>query len=230
MLVLCFLFGRLKQCFPIPTSKGKKQHSRKLPQVSINNRFNWRIFCWLRCHQLFFGCFGDMDSKIKRNWLRKCRKDWNLTQNTGWTLLNEATYGKMLDKFLSYPCWWIKKSKMAFCLQSNLTKCFCFILAADPSTLNVRNFTYNSLNLSTVRIKWEKPIFSESNVTKYDLKYKRRGNPERKKAFHFEIEEVRPEKVLHTWTDKSGKLPSMLSSQYFGKNFGKRLGNKQTGP
>ena len=142
----------------------------------------------------------------------------------------KATYGKMLDKFLSYPCWWIKKSKMAFGLQSNLTKCFCFILAADPSTLNVRNFTYNSLNLSTVRIKWEKPIFSESNVTKYDLKYKRRGNPDRKKAFHFEIEEVRPEKVLHTWTDKSGKLPSMLSSQYFGKNFGKRLGKKQTGP
>ena len=171
-----------------------------------------------------------MDTKIKRNWLRKCRKDWNLTQNTGWTLLNEATYGKMLDKFLSYPCWWIKKSKMAFGLQSNLTKCFCFILAADPSTLNVRNFTYNSLNLSTVRIKWEKPIFSESDVTKYDLKYKRRGNPDRKKAFHFEIDEVRPEKVLHTWTDKSGKLPSMLSSQYFGKNFGKRLGKKQTGP
>ena len=133
----------------------------------------------------------------------------------------KATYGKMLDKFLSYPCWWIKKSKMAFGLQSNLTKCFCFILAADPSTLNVRNFTYNSLNLSTVRIEWEKPIFSESNVTTYDLKYQRRGNPDRKKAFHFEIKEVRPEKVLHIWTDKSGKLPSMLSSQYFGRNFGK---------
>ena len=89
------------------------------------------------------------------------------------------------------------KSMMAFGLQSNLTKCFCFILAPDPSSLKVRNFTYNSLNLSTVRIEWEKPIFSESNVTTYDLKYQRRGNPDRKKAFHFEIEEVRPEKVLH---------------------------------
>ena len=89
------------------------------------------------------------------------------------------------------------KSMIAFGLQSNLTKCFCFILAPDPSTLKVRNFTYNSLNLSTVRIEWEKPIFSESNVTTYDLKYKRRGNPDREKAFHFEIKEVRPDKVLH---------------------------------
>lgn len=69
--------------------------------------------------------------------------------------------------------------------------------AADPSTLNVRNFTYNSLNLSTVRIKWEKPIFSESNVTKYDLTYKRRGNPDRKKGFHFEIDEGRTYFAIH---------------------------------
>ena len=109
----------------------------------------------------------------------------------------KATYGKMLDKFYLTLVDEYHKSMMAFGLQSNLTKCFCFILAADPSSLKVRNFTYNSLNLSTVRIEWEKPIFSESNVTTYDLKYKRRGNPDREKAFHFEIKEVRPEKVLH---------------------------------
>ena len=171
-----------------------------------------------------------MDSKIKRNWLRKCRQDWNLTQNTDWTprkgyLWKSAGQIPILPLLMNITNqWW--RSAYNRILQ-NVSVSF---LAPDPSTLNVRNFTYNSLNLSTVRIEWEKPIFSESNVTTYDLEYQRRGNPDRKKAFHFEIEEARPEKVLHIWTDKSGKLPSMLSSQYFGKNFGKRLGNKQTGP
>ena len=83
-------------------------------------------------------------------------------------------------------------------LQSKLTVFFNFILAPDKNTVNVRNLTYNSFNLSTVVIEWLKPLFDESNVTKYDIIYRRRGNPGRGKTFDLQIDGVRPKNVRQT--------------------------------
>ena len=61
----------------------------------------------------------------------------------------------------------------------------------DPSAVTIRNLTYTKLNTSTSEkfdytISWQKPLFKESTVSKYVIKYTRTGNPERKKVWKIE--------------------------------------------
>ncbi|KAJ7358906.1 hypothetical protein OS493_020744, partial [Desmophyllum pertusum] len=60
----------------------------------------------------------------------------------------------------------------------------------DPSTLTIQNMTYTELNTSTSEqidylISWQKPLFKESDVAIYAIKYRRTGNPNREKLFEF---------------------------------------------
>lgn len=63
-----------------------------------------------------------------------------------------------------------------------------FISEPDSDAVTVGNITYTMLNTSTsdkfdYEISWKKPLFKESNVTKYVVKYTRTGNPDRKQQW-----------------------------------------------
>ena len=67
---------------------------------------------------------------------------------------------------------------------------FRFISEPDPSAVTIRNINYTMLNTSTsekfdYEISWQKPLFKESNVSQYAIKYTRTGNPDRKKVWEF---------------------------------------------
>lgn len=67
---------------------------------------------------------------------------------------------------------------------------FDFISEPDPSTVTVQNMTYTMLNTSDSEqfdylISWEKPLFNESSVRKYAIKYRRTGNANREKLWEF---------------------------------------------
>lgn len=64
----------------------------------------------------------------------------------------------------------------------------CFISEPDSDAVTVGNITYTMLNTSTsekfdYEISWKKPLFKESNVSKYIVKYTRTGNPDRKQPW-----------------------------------------------
>ena len=61
----------------------------------------------------------------------------------------------------------------------------CFLISEpDPSGVIIQNLTFTQLNTSTSEkydylISWQKPQFSESDVSTYAIECRRTGNPDR---------------------------------------------------
>lgn len=74
-----------------------------------------------------------------------------------------------------------------FSIYANTQSCI-LISEPYPSAVIIQNLTFTQLNTSTSEkydylISWQKPQFSESDVSTYAIEYQRTGNPDRERLW-----------------------------------------------
>ena len=83
----------------------------------------------------------------------------------------------------------MEDKQTSFTIQYMPTSQSCFLISEpDPSRVIIQNLTYTQLNTSTSEkydylISWQKPQFSESDVSTYAIECRRTGNPDRARVW-----------------------------------------------